>query len=157
MAQTPIVIQRPQRWDEPFGLDMTDADVAWVLTKPPFDEIDASKFPSKSSLRDIIKNDTRVMRYSDGEIIVREGDYGNSAFLILAGTAFVVLDGIDIEILGRQKSKQKSLFQSIKQLWSNSSVAEFHDVTKLGKSPGTRIRGERADTRVHPYGTHASA
>ena len=137
MAQTPVAIQRPQRWDEPFGLDMTDADVDWVLTKPPFDEIDPSNFPSKTSLRDIIKNDTRIMRYSDGEIVVREGDYGNSAFLIFEGTVFVVLDGMDTETLGRQRSEQKSFFQSFRQLWSNSSLAEIRDVMSSRKSAGT--------------------
>ena len=148
MAQTPVAIQRPQRWDEPFGLDMTDADVDWVLTKPPFDEIDPSNFPSKTSLHDIIKNDTRIMRYSDGEIVVREGDYGNSAFLIFEGTVFVVLDGMDTETLGRQRSEQKSFFQSFRQLWSNSSLAEIRDVMSSRKSAGTNIRGEGANTRV---------
>jgi Fe-S-cluster-containing dehydrogenase component/CRP-like cAMP-binding protein len=88
------------------------------------------------------------MRYSDGEIVVREGDYGNSAFLIFEGTVFVVLDGMDTETLGRQRSEQKSFFQSFSQLWSNSSLAEFRDVTNLGKSAGTNIRGEGANTRV---------
>ena len=73
MAQTPTAIERPQRWDEPFDLDMTAADVDWVLTKPPFDKIDPSKFPPKTSLHDIILNDTRVMRYTDDEMWAARG------------------------------------------------------------------------------------
>lgn len=146
--EEPLSIQRPQRWDEPFGPDMTDADVDWILSKPPFDRIDPSKFPPKSSLRDIVGNDTRINRYVDGEIIVREGDYGNSAFLILEGTVKVLLDSIDSEILGRQTTKKKSLYQSVKQLWANSPLAEYRDTTKYAKTEGMSMRGEGAETRV---------
>jgi CRP-like cAMP-binding protein len=104
MPQAPLAIQRPQRWDEPFGPDMTDADVDRVLSTPPFDKIDPSKFPPKSSLRDIVKNDTRINRYLEDEIIVREGDYGNSAFLIVEGAVRVFLENIDKERLGRTTS-----------------------------------------------------
>ena len=148
MAQTPTAIERPQRWDEPFDLDMTAADVDWVLTKPPFDKIDPSKFPPKTSLHDIILNDTRVMRYTDDEIVVREGDYGNSAFLIMEGSVTVFLDELGTESLGRQASGEKGFFQSLRQLWSNSPLAEYRDISKYGKSSGTNIRGEGTEARV---------
>ena len=84
---------------------MTDADADQVLSTPPFDKIDSSKFPPKSSLRDIVKNDTRINRYLKDEIIVREGDYGNSAFLIMEGSVRVLLENIDNELLGRKTTE----------------------------------------------------
>ena len=148
MPESPLAIERPQRWDEPFGIDMTAADVDWVLTKAPFDEIDPSKFPPKTSLHDILLNDTRVMRYTDGEIVVREGDYGNSAFLIMEGSGNVFLDELGTETLGRQDPEQKGVLQSLKQLWSNSPLPEFRDISKYGKYLGANVRGEGTKTRV---------
>ena len=72
MRLSSVAIERPQRWDEPFGPDMADGDVDWLLSKPPFDRIDGEKFPSTTSLFDILKNDTRIMRYSNGDIVVRD-------------------------------------------------------------------------------------
>ncbi len=148
MPQDPIAIERPRRWDEPFGPDMTDEDVDWVLSKPPFDEIDASKFPPKSSLHDIVKNDTRLIRYSDGEIVVREGDYGNSAFLIMEGKVNVLLESLDTELLGRPASGRKSIYQALRQLWANPSLAEYREIEKYTSAPGMNMRGEGAETRV---------
>ena len=36
MTETAAAISRPQRWDVPFGPDMTEADVDRVLGIPPF-------------------------------------------------------------------------------------------------------------------------
>ncbi|MBT7520664.1 MAG: hypothetical protein HN646_00145, partial [Nitrospina sp.] len=72
---------RPQRWDEPFGADMTDADVERLLSIPEIKAIEAEKFPSRISLAGILRNDSRIVRYKVGDIVIREGDYGNSAFL----------------------------------------------------------------------------
>ena len=41
---------RPQRWDEPFGPEMTDEDVAWLLQRPEIAAINADAFPSHVSL-----------------------------------------------------------------------------------------------------------
>src|SRR3954447_17047482 len=96
-------LNRPQRWDQPFGPDMTDDDVAMLRQRPELAAIDAAKFPENTPLDGILKNDTRLMRYRPGDIIVREGDYGNSAFLILDGTLRVVLaPGLPRELIGRQ-------------------------------------------------------
>ena len=69
-------IEKPQRWDQPFSTEMTNRDIAFVLGVPPFRDMDARRFPKSFPLVDIIRNDTRLIEYSDGEIIVREGDYG---------------------------------------------------------------------------------
>src|SRR5262245_56331337 len=102
-VDTSSQVSRPQRWDEPFGPDMTDGDADQLLGRPEFAAIATDRFPKHLPLREILKNDTRLVRFQAGDIVVREGDYGNSAFLILAGTLRVVLaPGLPTEMLGRQ-------------------------------------------------------
>ncbi len=69
-------------------------------------------------------NDTKVRSFEKGDIIVREGDYGNSAFLILSGSVRVVLDSLPAKLLGRRTPEKKTLLGSIAQLWRNSPVPE---------------------------------
>src|SRR5436305_15219912 len=86
-----LTFQRPQRWDASFDPDMTDAQVERLLSLAPFKDMNAERFPKRVSLRDILTNDTRIRRYEAGEIIVRAGDYGTSAFMVLSGEARVVV------------------------------------------------------------------
>src|ERR1041384_6467831 len=84
-SDSTLLVSRPQRWDSPFGPDMTDADADRLLARPEIAAIDAKRFPSHTPLREILLNDTRLVRFKPGDLIVREGDYGNSAFLVLSG------------------------------------------------------------------------
>ena len=123
MATSVAMMARPQRWDTPFGPDMTDEDVERLLGQPIISALQAERFPQHTPLADILKNDTRLMRYKAGEIIVREGDYGNSAFLILAGELRVVIaPDLPTKLLGRQVFQRKSIFETIAQLWTNSWI-----------------------------------
>ncbi|HEY5035620.1 MAG TPA: hypothetical protein VII74_00645, partial [Chthoniobacterales bacterium] len=92
MADLLTRISRPQRWDVPFDLGMSDAEVDRVLTFPPLSTFDPERFPPTIPLRGILHNDTRIRHFENGDIIVREGDYGSSAFLILSGSVRVMLD-----------------------------------------------------------------
>ena len=92
MPATPTIFERPQRWDAAFDADMTEADVERLLATAPFSGMDAEKFPKRTPLREILRNDARILKFRKGEIIVRQGDYGTSAFLILKGAARVVLN-----------------------------------------------------------------
>ena len=103
-----VTIQRPQRWDTPFGADMTEKDVDHILRLEPFASMDPKRFPASQSLAGIIRNDTRIISYNDGDLIVRKDDYGNSAFLILEGEARVVLNpDLPEAMLGRTASSQE--------------------------------------------------
>ena len=55
---------------------------------------------------------------------MREGDYGHSAFLVLAGTVRVVLERLDPKLLGRDAPPRRSWRQAIAQLWQNSRLPE---------------------------------
>ena len=76
---------RPQRWSTPFGSEMTDDDVEALLKRPDIAAIEADNFPKHTPLAGVLRNDTRISQFRAGDIVVREGDYGNSAFLVMSG------------------------------------------------------------------------
>ena len=142
------MMARPQRWDEPFGPDMTDADVAMLMERSEIRAIQAEKFPAHTPLAGILKNDTRIVRYKSGDIVVREGDYGSSAFLVIEGKVRVVVaPGLPKELLGRQITRRKTFFESLSQLWTNRWVPEIRD-TKRYQQKGLRKGGDVQDTHV---------
>ena len=140
-----ILIQRPQRWDEPFSADMSEAQVDGVLAIKPFSDMDPARFPRSTPLREIIRNDTRIRRYREGDIIVRAGDYGSSAFLVLDGRLRAVLgSGLPDALLGRVTSKKKGVFEALAQLWTNPRNSEVRDPTRIAS---------KGDTGTHHVGT----
>src|SRR5579872_3991711 len=127
-------IAKPRRWDIPFwqerarlegAVEMTDVIVDRVLAAPPFSQMDPERFPAAVALRGVVQNDTRICRFKKGEIIVRQGDYGGSAFIVLSGSVRVVLETLDDSAVGRRPSKRKDLFTALQQLWKNSRVPEM--------------------------------
>ena len=146
MAEGFASIHRPQRWDVPFGEKMTDGDVAWLLAQEPFRHMDPACFPPATPLAGILRNDCRIVRHQPGDIILREGDYGNSAFLVLDGLLRVVLEKMPAELLGRERPKKRTFFQTIAQLWSNPAWPEVRDYSR-GKSK------DAVSTRTNADGT----
>jgi len=145
-------IQRPERWAIPFSSEMTDADVDRLLTIEPFASLDPTRFRGKVTLRGILKNDTRLLRCQPGDIVVRQGDWGNSAFLVVTGNVRVELGSaanLPSEILGHQPVRRKSLLQIIAQLWKNSSEPEVRDVAAYRGDPRIGTRGTGEQTRVY--------
>ncbi len=143
METAHFVIDKPERWDSSFDPDMTEADVNRLLEIRPFSEMNSGKFSKRTPLRGILKNDARIRRFKNGEIIVRAGDYGSSAFLVLAGNARVVLDpGLPVSLLGRRKSQDKSLFQIVAQLWTNPRDPEVRTPAELEQDTGVKVGGE---------------
>ena len=98
---------RPHRWDVPFDSDMTDADVDLLMSTPEIANVRAEGFPAHIPLRGILRNDARIVSFQPGDIVCREGDYGNSAFLILTGAVRVVLSHLPNELLGRQAPRKE--------------------------------------------------
>lgn len=126
-------MQRPYRWESPFSPEMNGAQVRRLLSMAPLDKLDASLFPPHLALADIIRNDARIVRCRRGDIIVREGDYGNSTFFILSGSVGVIL-GYDkaAATATRPTSSRRNLFSALSQLWRNAHVAEARDVSRYG-------------------------
>ena len=142
-------LERPQRWDTPFGPDMTANDVSWLLSFAEISAIDAEAFPEHTPLAGILENDSRIIHAKSGDIIVRERDYGNSAFLVLEGNLRVVLaPGLPPNMLGRQQDRRKGFFEALAQLWSNKSVAEARDTRKSPEEGVRHNGGDSSSARV---------
>ena len=155
MAEEQVRISKPQRWDIPFGDDMTEARVERLMQQAPFNRIDESKFPSSAPLRGIFLNDARLRRFEDGDIVVREGDYGSSAFFIVSGAVQVILDSLPAQMLGRRVSQKKNFFKSVAQLWERPPYPEVRDYSQR-KVTGTataevRARGDEKTSEVRIF------
>jgi Fe-S-cluster-containing dehydrogenase component/CRP-like cAMP-binding protein len=125
MSAAASPVDRPRRWDKPFSEETTEADVRRLRGMAPFKDMDAGAFPRSAQLPDILRNDARLRSYEAGEIIVREGDYGTSAFMVLSGSAEVVLSpGLPPAMVGRREPARRGILRAIAQLWSNSSEDE---------------------------------
>jgi Fe-S-cluster-containing dehydrogenase component/CRP-like cAMP-binding protein len=135
MIDTEVAVARPQRWDEPFDEAMQDADVDRLLHVEPFRGIDPSRFPPSLPLRSILRNDTRIRKYTAGDIVVREGDYGSSAFFIIKGRVRVVLSGLSSEALGREAPRKLGWWATLGRVLFRSRKTEVRDAqgpTKRG-------------------------
>ena len=142
MPELEIAVPRPQRWDVPFGERMTEADVERLLSIDPFRRADATAFPPTLPLRGVLRNDTRIVHFENGDLIVREGDYGHSAFMILDGAVRVALKSLDSQLLGRSPPTRPTWRRALAQLWQNATLPEvrrdFGSGTAFPKSVGTR-------------------
>ncbi len=141
-----FAVRRPQRWSEPMDASMADADVLWLRSREPFASMDARSFPRSIPLEGILRNDCRIKRCEPGEIIVREGDYGSSAFLVIAGSTKLIVDSLAPGQLGRSTPQKLSWFQALRHFLRRSDVVESRDpeevTTTLDSSdhPSSTIR-----------------
>lgn len=129
---------KPERWDDStsFGGGLSDAEVDRLLTLSPFKEMNAEAFPKRLPLRGILQHDTRIRKYKRGEIVVRQGDYGTSAFLILSGEVRVVLKpDLPPRVLGRKEADRPSIFKILGQFW-NSKHPETRTPSELSANEG---------------------
>ena len=143
MAATPLILDRPGRWDASFDPEMPESEVERILTIEPFNEMDAAKFPKRTPLRDILQHDTRIRKFRKGEIVVRSGDYGTSAFMIMSGSVRVALTNLPASILGRAVSHKKGIFRSLAQLWSNANEPETRKGSELRKDSRVAARRDK--------------
>jgi Fe-S-cluster-containing dehydrogenase component/CRP-like cAMP-binding protein len=143
-----LKIARPQRWDVPFDSSMTEDDVDRVLVLSPFNHVDPHTFLPSLPLRGILRNDCRIRRFDNGDIVVRQGDYGNSAFYVMAGTVRVVLGdagaALPASVLGRVESRKKTFAEAFRQLWRNARLPEVRDLSSYAGDArvGKRTAGE---------------
>ncbi|MGB7324880.1 MAG: cyclic nucleotide-binding domain-containing protein, partial [Rubripirellula sp.] len=148
MEGTPTVaVRRPQRWDEPLDKAMTDSDVAWLRSRDPFASMDPNSFPRSLPLDGILRYDCRMRRCEPGEIIVREGDYGNSAFLLIAGSVDVVVESLSAEQLGRTPAKKIGWSESLRRYLTRSNVPESRRATDVSANLKQRNLVRQVDDR----------
>ena len=152
-------IHRPQRWDMPFSLEnghhdvISDEDAEQLLACDGLKDIDQDSFPAHLSLKDIIKNDVRLHDFDDGDVIIRQGDWGNSVYFIISGIVRIELPGIKAplsdSLVGRQENKKKSVFRAIAQLWTNHKEPEIRSRTSLDITKGVSTRVKHGRTRIY--------
>ena len=140
-----IAVRRPQRWDEPMDALMNDADVAWLRTRNPFSSMDPKSFPRSIPLDGILRNDCRLIRCEPGEVIVREGDYGNSAFLVISGSVRVLVGGLSSDQLGRSPKEKLSWPEAIRRVLFRSKVVEARKPHQVVPSSQFTYHGYESD------------
>jgi Fe-S-cluster-containing dehydrogenase component/CRP-like cAMP-binding protein len=144
------MLERPDRWDAAFDPEMAEADVDRLLSIPPFSEMSPSNFPKRTPLREILRNDTKIRRFRADELIVRVGDYGTSAFLILNGKARVVLKPeLPPSMLGRKAPERKGIFKTLAQVFSQRRPPESFRRRDLQKIAG--VGATTSEDEVHVY------
>ncbi len=128
-------VRRPDRWDQPYGNLICDEDIAAICNYPPFNLIDPAHFPSNRPFELIIKNDGRMRRFKEGEIITLQGDASNSCFLLLTGQLRIVLLKKDSNQTLKTQKKSR-LWHSLSQLWRNHTVQEYRnpEIYKSGQN-----------------------
>ena len=143
-------INYPARWGEPLDPNMNGGIVERLMSAAPFTEMDPGSFSDSIPLSGILKNDSRIHELEKGDIIVREGDYGGSAFMIVSGEALVSTKSLPPEVLGRGEKKRKGWGRAIAQLWRNSSHVEARDYSGNQKrqADGIGLRDNSTGTHV---------
>lgn len=91
MGQEQVEVQRPERWDHPLDPNTSAASIDLLLKLLPFALMDERRFAQTAGLKDILKNDSRLLDLKSGDIIFREGQYGGSAYLVLSGQVRIFL------------------------------------------------------------------
>ena len=132
MVASVVEIDRPQRWDAPFGEPPpTQREIARLLAIRLFEGIDPDNFKASTPFLEILRNDTQIIRHLPGDVIYRQGDYGTSAFVVLSGTARVVLEANQEDtaemIGGSELQHRRSFMEALSQLWRNSRTPEARD------------------------------
>lgn len=163
MSEQALIVERPKRWDHPLDASFREDDVRWLLRQQPFCEMDPRRFASQASLSAIIRNDARLLRLENGDILFREGQYGGSAYLMLAGRVLIFLSSLALADEKRKPREinrwsgarwlkwfRKRKYNASGQQNRRQSRREEHapsEATKLEPS-AVGYRGEGAATRV---------
>lgn len=121
-----VLANRPRRWDVPFDSSMSNELVDTLLQRPEFSRIDSSRFSANAPLRGILLNDCRCVVFKPGEVIIREGDYGNSAFIVLSGDCRVVLPpGLPRSVMGRSGARRVDWLELLTRPFLKFGVPEM--------------------------------
>lgn len=141
------VISRPKRWDTAFDAGMLPEDVERLLRVEPFRSLAGDNFPASVPLADILRYETRLRQFHEGDVILRQGDYGGSAFLLLAGTVYLCHD-LPGKLLGQREGRRKSLLGVLRQLWERPALPEVRDVSLYSASQDRAYRTDQPHSRI---------
>ncbi|MCA9194658.1 MAG: cyclic nucleotide-binding domain-containing protein [Planctomycetales bacterium] len=126
MSLQMISVERPDRWDHPLDPGISDQTLDWLSVQHPFARMDADRFARTAPLRDVLKNDCRLLEFEKGDIVFREGQYGGSAYLVLEGEVRIFLSSLvfpEAKRNGTPTSNWLSLLSS--RLFKSKSESEL--------------------------------
>src|SRR5713101_86754 len=149
MAEAPQQVIRPDR--EPFDPNMTEEDAGKLLRIAPFCDMDPHRFSKINPLRTILHYDCSIRTYRIGEIILRQGDYGASAFMVLEGEVQVVRNPpLPPAMLGRPETRKRNVFRLLAQLWSHTLPPETAPYSRSSKDLRFGVESDESDrSRVY--------
>ncbi|MCH8922997.1 MAG: cyclic nucleotide-binding domain-containing protein [Planctomycetes bacterium] len=128
---------------------MTEVELDALVEFEAFNILD-EQFRRSPAFRSVLANHTRLIDYLEGDIIVREGDWGSTAYFVVSGTVVVARgEGLTEEILGRREGRRKGLLAALLQRWTNHRTAEYRDAAKYRQLDGVALRGESRDARIY--------
>ena len=121
-----LVTKTPGRWDHPFGPEWSEDDLCRVLELEPWAGMAAE---NRAKLEKLLRHESRVIERERGEVIVREGDYGHSAFFVVKGSVRVVLENSSLSPseLGKVTADRRGIWGALSQLWTNRREPEARD------------------------------
>lgn len=151
---TLTAIERPGRWDHPLDPLMQDRDLQWLLGLEPLVSMDPNRFSQSASLTDILRSDSRINRYEHGDVIVREGDYGSSAFIVLRGKVRILVTQLGAESLGRSTEKPSSWLKTLRDSCRSWPAPEMRNIAET-KHASTGVR--QVDDRPRVFLQDATA
>jgi Fe-S-cluster-containing dehydrogenase component/CRP-like cAMP-binding protein len=123
--------KRPSRWDKPFDPNLSEEDLDIILSIPAIKAINKDCFPSHMPLKEIIRNDTKLRYFNKGEIIINQGTYDNTAFLVIAGKLRVVLEDL---LKNRIKKTHKPKTFNFFSKFFKKNIPEYRQNIELGKN-----------------------
>lgn len=148
MPENPNIPFPPGR-SESFAPEMSDADAEQLQKRPELSLLRPNVEAKLPLFLSILRHDTRVRRYKENEIILRQGDYGNSAFVVLAGEVCVVLrPHLPPSKLGRRETRRKGVLRTIAQLWNGLREPESFTDSQLERGQIDARRGDFDEVRV---------
>jgi Fe-S-cluster-containing dehydrogenase component/CRP-like cAMP-binding protein len=121
-------IDRPDRWSNPLDPTMSERDLNWVLQMEPFASMDRNRFGPSMPLLDILRYDSRISRYEHGDIIVREGEYGSHAFIVLRGQVRVLLTRLLTEASPTESRPRPSWWKALRDSLKSWPVPEVRTI-----------------------------
>ncbi|MFT4689723.1 MAG: 4Fe-4S dicluster domain-containing protein [Verrucomicrobiia bacterium] len=143
------ISEKKARRQKSLGRDL-DADETKDLARDRAEQV--------GLLRKILLDHARIRTFDYDEIVVRVGDYGSSAFLMLAGSVRV-LQVVDPKKLGRQTANRPSLWGAFKRWLHQPRISEerthvrvtdddlFSADTESG-AKGPRFRNELEESKT---------
>lgn len=150
MSQQGVSLKKPGRMDKPFDPNMTTIELDRIMSSELLQRLDDSRFPDSMKPEHIARNDMRLMRYRPGDIVVRQGDYGTTAYFVVKGDLrAVAAPELTHRILGNRPPRSRGFMSGIKRFFGRHNFPEYRHIKTGQTLVGTRM-GER-NTEMRSY------